>query len=415
MHDLFPLPRSLTGDGVRQTFAYLQNLLPNLAVRSIRSGQQVFDWTVPKEWRIRSATLTGPSGDVLADFSVNNLHVVGYSTGVDRRMSLEDLRAHLYSVPEQPDAIPYVTSYYRERWGFCLPHRALEALPNGEYHARIDAELFDGELNYGELLLPGEEETEVLLSTYICHPSMANNELSGPAVTTAIARWLASRPRRLSYRIVFVPETIGALVYMSRHLDEMKRRMLAGFVVTCIGDDRTFSMMPSRRGDTAADRAGRLALKHKAPSYTEYSFLERGSDERQYCSPGADLPVASIMRSRYGTYPEYHTSLDDMSLVTPSGLQGGFNALATAIGALECNENWRLTCIGEPMLGKRGLYPDLSGKNHVGSISVLINDIIAYADGSHDFIALCEAVRGDPGTVADILARLLDHRLIEKA
>ncbi|KZM49931.1 DUF4910 domain-containing protein [Labrenzia sp. OB1] len=410
--DLWPVCRSLTGPGVRETLAYLQKILPDLQVHSVRSGTKVFDWTVPKEWHIRSARLTGPDGEVVADFVDNNLHVVGYSVGVDRELSLEELEGHLYSLPEQPDAIPYITSYYKPHWGFCVSQAARDGMKPGMYRAVIDAEHVDGVLNYADLIIPGRTEEEVLISTYVCHPSMANNELSGPVVAAAVAEWIAQQDNHYTYRFVFVPETIGAIAYVHEHLDLLRLRTVAGYVITCIGDDRSYSFLPSREDGTLSDRAGRLALNSVAPDYKTFSFLTRGSDERQYCSPGVDLPIASIMRTKYAEYPEYHTSLDDLTLVTPSGLQGGFEAVAQALAIIDNNRTWQIKRPCEPQLGARGLYPSVSTKNKAQQVRTLLN-IVAYADGKLDFIDLCRTIEAPPADVLPLVQKLLEGDVLE--
>jgi len=407
LRDLMPICRSLSGPGVRQTLEYLGERLPGLSRHTVGSGTKVFDWVVPPEWTIRSATLVGPDGTVVADLREHNLHVVGYSRPVDVELDLDELQPHLHSLPEQPDAIPFVTSYYRESWGFCLPHRQRIALPRGRYRARIDSTLEPGRLDYADLVIPGERADEVLLSTYVCHPSMANNELSGPVLATALAQWLAARPtRRLTYRIVFVPETIGSIVYLSRHLEDLRKRLVAGFIVTCVGDERAVSMVESPYGDTLADRVARHVLGRLAPDAVIYPFTERGSDERQYCSPGVRLPVCSVMRSKHSTYPEYHTSLDDERLVTPVGLAGSYTLYRAMLEALESNGLPDTTQPCEPQLGPRGLYPVTSVKGSTAVVRLQSN-ILAYSDGTNDLLAIADRLGADVVECRSIVDRLV--------
>jgi len=408
--DLFPINRSLTGNGVRQTLQYIKNIIPELEVIEVPSGAKCFDWVIPQEWNCNDGYIIDPDGNKICDFKINNLHVVGYSTSIDKEIELEELIDHLYYLEEQPTAIPYITSYYSPRWGFCLSFNEFKKLKKGTYKVKINSKLNDGYLTYGEILLTGESEKEIFLSTYICHPSMANNELSGPVVTTALVNFIKSlKGKKYSYRIVFIPETIGSITYISRNIDKMKKNIIAGFNITTIGDDRGYSYIPSRYGNTLSDKVSKHVLQDV--DYVEYSYLERGSDERQYCSPGVDLPIATICRTKYGVYPEYHTSLDDLTLITPKGLYGGYEKLKKAIELLEKNNYYKVNVLCEPQLGKRGLYPTLSTKNTTSIVKKMM-DFIAYADGNNDLIDIANIIGVTAEELFDIVDKLKIAKLI---
>ena len=401
---LFPLCRSITGEGVRDSLRIIADHIP-IKISEISTGTKAFDWTVPKEWVIKDAYITDKNGNKIVDFKKNNLHVVGYSTPVNKTVDISELQQHLYSLPEQPDAVPYVTSYYKEHWGFCIAHNDRVNLDQGAYSVFIDSELKIGSLTYGELIVPGDSEKEIFLSTYICHPSMANNELSGPVVTTFLAKLVLSKKRRYTYRIIFIPETIGSIVYLSKHLNEMKRNIIAGFNVSCVGDNGVFSYLPTRNGNTLADKVALNILSYKQPDFIRYSFLDRGSDERQYNAPGVDLPVCCIMRSKYGEYPEYHTSLDSLDFVRPTALFGSYDVLSTCLLAIEQNKRYKINCLGEPQLGKRGLYPTISTKSSAGQVREL-KDFIAYADGESDLIDISNKINVPVWKIYPIVEKL---------
>lgn len=412
MAKVFPICRSITGDGVRETLMVISRIIP-LSIHEVPTAKKVFDWSVPKEWNIRDAFIADENGNKIVDFNNNNLHIVGYSVPVDKFMPLSELQEHIYSLPEQPSAIPYVTSYYKERWGFCISHEERIKLKEGRYHVFIDSILENGYLTYGEYIIEGETEQEVFLSTYICHPSMANNELSGPVVTAFIGKWLTSQRRKYTYRIVFIPETIGSITYLSQHLEEMKQKVFVGFNISCIGDDRAYSYVASRYEKSLADKVASNVLSFKHPDFIKYSFLDRGSDERQYCSPGVDLPLVTLCRSKYGTYPEYHTSLDNLDFVTPEGLSGGYEFVKECLWVIEHNKIYRVTCFGEPQLGKRGLYPNLSTKNSRASIETMMN-FIAYADGKNDLIEISNIIRQPVSEIVPIAEKLFEAGLLEE-
>lgn len=419
MYDLcgrmFPICRSITGDGVRETLSLMKEVVPEIKLYEVPTGTQVFDWTVPKEWRIRDAWVKNSKGEKIIDFKEHNLHVLGYSTPVDKKVNLAELKQYLYTQPDQPDAIPYVTSYYKERFGFCLTQEQYDSLQEDTYHMFIDSELFDGSLTYGELIIPGESEKEILISTYFCHPSMANNELSGPAVSVYLAKWLLGKKyRRYTYRFVYEPETIGSITYLSRenHMEDMKKNVIAGWNLSCVGDDRTYSMVATRYGDTLADKVTKNVLRFVYPDYKFFSFLNRGSDERQYNAPGVDIPVVGFSRSKYGEYPEYHTSKDDMGLISPSGLFGAYDVMVKCIEALEANRRYKIQCYGEPQLGKRGLYPTISQKGSYDEVKTM-TDFIAYADGKNDLFDISEIIGVPVWEIVPIAERLVAADLVK--
>jgi aminopeptidase-like protein len=412
--ELWPINRSITGEGVRETLKKISSHLPIIKIKSIPSGKKVFDWTVPKEWSVKEAYIVTPEGKKICDFSKNNLHLVGYSIPFKGIVSLDELKKNLYTLSDQPSAIPFVTSYYKKRWGFCIEKNQFDTLKNGNYKVVIDSKLFDGELNYGELLIKGKSNKEIFLSTYICHPSMANNEISGLAVTTFIAKWLQELSKTsYSYRIIFIPETIGSIAYLSRNYKYMKKKIFAGFNVTCIGDDRAYSYIPSRNGNTISDLIAKHVLKWTDPNFIQYSWLDRGSDERQYCAPGIDLPIASIIRTKYGQYPEYHTSLDDLqNVVTSKGLNGGYWVIRKAIEAIERNKKYKVTVFCEPQMGKRGLYPTLSLKKSGEKVKLMM-DFISLCDGSASLLEIADRLNVPIWDLYDLTNKLKNYNLID--
>jgi aminopeptidase-like protein len=410
--ELFPICRSISGDGVRETLKILSSHIP-LSCFEVPTGEKVFDWNVPKEWNIKDAYIIDPSGKKIVDFKNNNLHVMSYSVPVNLIISKNELEKHLYSLPNIPEAIPYVTSYYREDWGFCLKHSLRSQLVEGNYKVFIDSELKDGALSYGELFIQGKSDKEILVSTYICHPSMGNNEVSGPALATFLAKWVMTSERKYSYRFVFVPEIIGSLCFIKTRLNELKKNTIAGFNLTCVGGLQEYSFLPSRTGDTIADRVSKLILNEIDPTYKTYSFLERGSDERNYCSPLLDLPVVSIMRSKYGTYKEYHTSLDNLDFIAPKYFQGSYDVHTKCFELIENNSIYMSNTIGEPQLGRRGLYPTNSSETTASAVMDILN-LLAYCDGKRDVIELATFLNIKSETVIHLLDRFCEQNLITK-
>ncbi len=419
--ELFPLNRSITGEGVRQTLKMCSDRIAEadgvgFEIKNVASGTEVFDWTVPKEWAIREAYIEDESGNRIVDMAVSNLHVMGYSTPVDEWVDLDELKEHVFTLPDQPDIVPYVTSYYKERFGFCMSQKQLDSLASGKYHMYIDSELFDGNLTYGELVLPGESDEEIFFSTYDCHPSMANNEVSGPVLMCELIKYVKSlKNRRYTYRFIIIPETIGAITYLATgdHLKHMKEHIVAGFNISCVGDDRDYSIVHSKYADTLADRVLSNVLKsHTDGKYSDYSFLKRGSDERQYNSAGVDLPVVCFCRSKFGEYPEYHTSADDMTLISPEGFQGGYDVMTQVVDALEYNRIYVMTQPCEPQLGKRGLFPTVSKKGSYDAVMAMMY-FMTYADGRNDLIGISEITGVPVKELTEIVDKLYANGLIK--
>ncbi len=413
--EIFPLNRSITGDAVRETFRIIQSHIPDIKIEmhEVESGTKVLDWTVPDEWNCDEAYLEGPDGERIVDMKDSNLHLLGYSLPTDITLPLEEMKEHIYYLEDQPTVFPYVTSYYSPRWGFSMSYEQYKTLKPGNYHAVIKSELKPGSLTYGEMYFPGETEDEIFISSYTCHPSMADNECSGPAVITALARHLADMPKHhYSYRLVLAPETIGALTYISRNLDHLKKYVKAAFNLTCVGDDRTYSIVHSRYADTYADRILTNVLRHSGNKFDEYPYTKRGSDERQYQAPGVDVPMVCFCRSKYHIYPEYHTSADNLDLISPEGLQGSLDVMKKCIDLIEYNKKYRTTTLGEPQLGKRGLVPTMSSKETYQQ-TLALKDILAYADGTNDLIGISDIIEQPVDLLIPLVDKLLECGLFE--
>ncbi|MGH7146323.1 MAG: DUF4910 domain-containing protein [Nitrospiraceae bacterium] len=414
VRELYPICRSITGDGVRETLRWVGKHIP-LSVHEVPSGTQVFDWTVPKEWNIIDAYVKNGSGEKIIDFKQSNLHVLSYSTPVCKTVTLAELREHLFSLPEHPDWIPYRTSYYKENWGFCIAHEQAEALEDGLYEVCIDSSLENGHLTYGEYYLPGETSDEVLITCHVCHPSLANDNLSGIAVATFLAKHLSLARTRYSYRFLFIPGTIGSITWLARN-EAGVGRIKHGLTVACVGDAGTLTYKKSRRGDAEIDRAVIHVLQHSGKEYEILDFTPYGYDERQFCSPGFNLPVGCFMRTPHGRYPEYHTSADNLDLVKPEALAQSLESLRDVLMVLEHNRvcvNQNPKC--EPQLGKRGLYRATGGPEAARHELALLW-VLNLSDGDHSLLDIAERSGLDFQVVqgaADVLCQ--HHLLLERA
>lgn len=389
---LWPICRSITGNGLRESLNILKELIP-LQLTEVETGTEVFDWTIPKEWNITDAYIITPDGKRIAEFKKSNLHVVNYSIPVNTELSFEELKKHLHYIEEMPDAIPYITSYYKETWGFCMTYNEFKNLnKNGTYKVVIDSILKNGSLTYGEYVLKGETDEEILFSTYLCHPSMANNELSGPLVQAFLYQKIVALPKRkYTYRFLFAPETIGVIAYLNKVGNHLKEKLIAGYVLTCCGDNGDFVYKKSKQINSLADVVAEHILKFQSIPYKIIPFSVGGSDERQYCSPGFNLPVGSLTRSMYQRYKEYHTSFDNKDFISFQAMEKTIDVYFQFVKALELNNNYINTIPNcEPQLGKRGLYP--SSVNPVESRDLIHNrmHLLTYADGEHNLMKIAE-------------------------
>jgi aminopeptidase-like protein len=386
---LFPICRSITGDGVRHSLRILRDEV-GLELREVPTGTPVFDWTVPQEWNIRDAYIKNAQGNRVVDFRKHNLHVLNYSVPVRATMSLADLRPHLFTLPDAPESIPYRTSYYQPTWGFCLSQRQLDAMTEGDYEVCIDSTLSSGSLTYGEYRIQGATDDEVLISCHSCHPSLCNDNLSGMTVACELARALRDAPLRYSYRFLWIPGTIGAITWLARNEDVLPR-IRHGLVLSCVGDSGPFTYKRSRRGNADIDRAVEHVLRSSDPHARVRDFVPYGYDERQYCSPGINLPVGCFMRTPNGEYPQYHSSADDLSLVTPRALGESIGQLLTLVQVLEENEGFvNLAPKGEPQLGRRGLYRQTGGGKEAGRSEMAMLWVLNYSDGEHDLLDIAD-------------------------
>jgi aminopeptidase-like protein len=409
--ELFPICRSITGDGVRQSLDIVERHIA-LKRTEVASGTRVFDWTIPREWNIKDAYVANAAGERVVDFRTSNLHVLNYSIPLRAELSLDELKKHIHTLPDQPDLIPYRTSYHEERWGFCMSHNALQALPPGKYTAVVESTLADGSLTYAEHTIPGESDDEVLLSAHSCHPSLANDNCAGMALLVMLAQDLGRRSNRLTYRFMFTPGTLGAVAWLATN-EERAQRIKHGLVVSCVGDAGGPTYKKSRRGDAMIDRAMAHVLKHAAPTSKIVEFSPYGYDERQYCSPAFNLPVGLFQRSQHGKFPEYHTSADNLELIAPEHLKLSYNLVLAAIDVLERDRVLVSTnpkC--EPALGKRGLYSSLSGDKSAYDSNMAMLWVLNLADGSHSLLDMAERADLPFAVIADVAERLEDAGLL---
>ncbi len=410
---LYPYCRSITGNGVRKTLDTVSAIIP-LEISEIPTGTRVFDWEIPKEWNINDAFIKDANGNKILDFQELNLHVLNYSTPVNKQVSLDELKKHLFTLPGQPGLIPYKTSYYQENWGFCMSHNQFLSLKDETYQVYIDSSLKNGSLTYGEYLLKGKTDEEVLISTHICHPSLCNDNLSGIAVSAYLARLMSKRNLRYSYRFLFIPGTIGSIAWLAKNEKELNR-IKHGLVITLLGDSSDFTYKKSRKGSAEIDKAAEAFLSTSGKQYTITDFIPYGYDERQYCSPGFDLPVGCFTRKPFGEFPEYHTSADNLTFVKPDKLGESLIAVSDILNILENNETYiNLNPKCEPQLGKRGLYETIGGASDSKTTQIAALWVLSYSDGFNSLLDIAQKSKIKFSIVHNAADALLKCNLLRK-
>jgi aminopeptidase-like protein len=414
VRELYPICRSITGDGVRKTLQIIKQSIP-LEIHEVPTGTQVFDWTIPKEWNIKDAYIKNTKGQKIVDFANSNLHVVNYSTPIHKKISLQELKAHLFTLPDHPNWIPYRTSYYKETWGFCLSHKQYLELGDEEYEVCIDSSLEPGYLTYGEYFIPGESTDEVLISCHICHPSLCDDNLSGNSIAVFLAKYISQLPSRYSYRFLFIPGTIGSIAWLALN-EEKVSKIKHGLVLTCLGDSGNFTYKKSRRGNTEIDRVVAYVLNNSDQEYKIIDFFPYGYDERQYCSPGFNLAVGCLMRSQHGQFPEYHTSADDVNFVQPQYLEDSFSKCLSILQVLENNKiyiNQSPKC--EAQLGKRGLYTAIGGQKNTALNQMAVLWVLNLSDGSHTLLDIAERSEMSFDMIKNAVDALLKTDLLKES
>jgi len=415
---LFPICRSITGPGAKKTLQIIKSEFNDLKIKKENSGKKIFDWVIPPEWQINNAFVTDKYNNKIINFKLNNLHVVNYSIPIKKQFTKKLLLNKIHTIKKKPNAIPYITSYYKKNWGFCVTHDHKKQIDktykeNDKFFVQIDSKLKkEGNLYYGELLLKGKSTQEILITTYICHPSMANNELSGPIVSMCLIEHFKKKKLEKSLRFIFVPETIGALNFLEKNLNKLKKNLIGGFNLSCIGDERKYGCILTKKENSLPDHAILEAYKKLNLKFKKYSFLKKGSDERQYNSPGIDLPIVSIFRSKYGEYPEYHTSLDDFTVVTEKGIKGGFTVAKEAIEILLKKIVPKNKILGEPFMQKRKLYSNINVSKNINPKRDYMN-FLQYADGTLDLNQVSKKIKLDLGSTKKVYLILKKNKLVE--